>query len=137
MNESPELVHLSVERDVATLTLDSPANRNALSRQLVAELNQGLIAANASDEVRVIVLTHTGGTFCAGADLREAVTDGMERGTRALLALLRNVVGLLETWSWPSSAGMCVRAASDCSAPATWPWSAKSRRTASPRSSLA
>ena len=37
-----ELVHCSVEGGVATITLDSPANRNALSRQLVAELNEAL-----------------------------------------------------------------------------------------------
>ena len=42
----------------------------------------------------MIVLTHTGGTFCAGADLGEAVEEGMTRGTRALLALLTTVVSL-------------------------------------------
>jgi enoyl-CoA hydratase len=40
------------------------------------------------------VLTHTGGTFCAGADLAEAVRDGMERGTRALLDLLATIARL-------------------------------------------
>lgn len=88
------LVHLSTEQQVATITLDSPANRNALSRRLVAELTEYLEAADRSDDVRVIVLTHTGGTFCAGADLAEAVEVGMEQGTRSLLALLRQVVAL-------------------------------------------
>lgn len=36
------LVHYSVDRAVATLTLDSPANRNALSTRMVAELEEGL-----------------------------------------------------------------------------------------------
>lgn len=76
------------------MTLDSPDNRNALSAQLVAELLLRLRTAGAADEVRVIVLTHTGTTFCAGADLAEAVAAGMERGTRALLELLRTVVEL-------------------------------------------
>jgi enoyl-CoA hydratase len=89
-----ELVHLSVEGRTATITLDSPANRNALSRRLVAQLRDHLIAADGSDDVRVIVLTHTGGTFCAGADLAEAVEVGMEEGTRSLLALLRLVAEL-------------------------------------------
>lgn len=57
---------------VATIGLDSPHNRNALSDQLVRELRQALEAAAADDAVRTIVLTHTGGTFCAGADLTEA-----------------------------------------------------------------
>ncbi len=91
---SPDLVHLELDQHVATVTLDSPANRNALSRRLVAELTECLTAADAADGVRAIVLTHTGGTFCAGADLAEAVELGMEQGTRSLLGLLRTVVSL-------------------------------------------
>ena len=46
-------------------------------------------------EVRAIVLTHTGPTFCAGADLREqAAEGGPAAGTRRMLALLRDVVEL-------------------------------------------
>ncbi|MEW5808026.1 MAG: enoyl-CoA hydratase family protein [Actinomycetota bacterium] len=62
------------ERDgaAARLTLDSPHNRNALSTALVAELHEGLERASADPGVRVVVLGHTGGTFCAGADLSEA-----------------------------------------------------------------
>ena len=88
------LVHLDVTGGIATITLDSPSNRNALSRRLVSELTSHLDAAATSDAVRVIVLTHTGGTFCAGADLSEAVEHGMEEGTRSLLALLRRFVAL-------------------------------------------
>ncbi len=91
---SSSLVHLDVAGGVATITLDSPGNRNALSRRLVGELRSHLDNASATDEVRVIVLTHTGGTFCAGADLAEAVEHGMEEGTRSLLALLRQIVAL-------------------------------------------
>src|SRR6201981_2322008 len=53
-------------------TLNSPANRNALSTALVSQLHQGLHDAAADPVVRVVVLGHTGGTFCAGADLSEA-----------------------------------------------------------------
>ncbi len=90
----PELVHLEVDQHVATLTLDSPDNRNALSRRLVAQLSEHLARADQAAEIRAIVLTHTGGTFCAGADLAEAVELGMEQGTRSLLGLLRTVVTL-------------------------------------------
>ena len=89
-----ELVHLERSGRVATVTLDSPENRNALSRQLVGELTAHLEVVDADPGIRLVVLTHTGGTFCAGADLLEAVRDGMEAGTRALLGLLRAVVGL-------------------------------------------
>ncbi|AKK29226.1 enoyl-CoA hydratase family protein [Mycobacterium sp. EPa45] len=69
------LVTYTVEGHVARLTLDSPHNRNALSTRLVEQLHAGLRAAAADPAVRTVVLGHTGGTFCAGADLSEA-SDG-------------------------------------------------------------
>ncbi|WP_024447985.1 enoyl-CoA hydratase family protein [Mycolicibacterium iranicum] len=67
-------VLVGYERDgaVARLTLDSPHNRNALSSALVEQLHDALTRAAADQGVRVVVLGHTGGTFCAGADLSEA-----------------------------------------------------------------
>lgn len=56
----------------ARLTLNSPHNRNALSTTLVSQLHQGLRDASADPAARLVVLGHTGGTFCAGADLSEA-----------------------------------------------------------------
>jgi methylglutaconyl-CoA hydratase len=69
---SDELVHYQVNGGIATITLDSPHNRNALSAQLRAELTDHLDAATADDAVRVVVLDHTGTVFCAGMDLKEA-----------------------------------------------------------------
>src|SRR6185369_15724976 len=63
----------------AWITLDSPANRNALSAPLVSELGTHLRAAIADDGVRTIVLTGAGPAFCAGADLKnrgDAVAPG-------------------------------------------------------------
>ena len=70
------LVTLHVESGIATVTLDSPSNRNALSRQLVADCHDALDeieAASGEDGsgVRAIVLTHVPPVFCAGADLKE------------------------------------------------------------------
>jgi enoyl-CoA hydratase len=87
-----ELVHLEVEHGIATVTLDSPHNRNALSRQLVAELTGDLQAVGADQGVRAVVLTHTGTTFCAGADLSEASTGPMTGTAQGLLAVLRLIV---------------------------------------------
>ncbi|OBK89952.1 enoyl-CoA hydratase family protein, partial [Mycobacterium sp. 1165178.9] len=56
----------------ARLTLNSSHNRNALSTTLVSQLHQGLRDASADAAARLVVLGHTGGTFCAGADLSEA-----------------------------------------------------------------
>ena len=67
-----ELVHRATADGVATITLDSPRNRNALSAQVRRELQDHLDAAAAEPAVRVIVLTHTGPVFCSGMDLRES-----------------------------------------------------------------
>jgi len=73
-----ELVRVEAAAGVATLTLDSPHNRNALSSALMAELLSAVDRAVADDRVRVLVLSHTGPVFCSGADLKEtaAATSG-------------------------------------------------------------
>jgi len=78
-----ELVHLDVAAGVATITLDSPANRNALSVQLRRELLGHLDTALADDAVRVVVLGHSGRVFCSGMDLKEARGAGASRRRRA------------------------------------------------------
>lgn len=60
---------------VATITLDSPANRNALSSRLLIELHAALASALSDTVVRVIVLTGAGPAFCSGADLKESRTS--------------------------------------------------------------
>ncbi|MGY0068079.1 enoyl-CoA hydratase family protein [Streptomyces sp. QTS137] len=75
-------------RGVETLSLDAPERRNALSAALVAELADALTDAGEDGDVRAVVLTHTGNTFSAGADLREPPTP------QALTGLLRQLVEL-------------------------------------------
>jgi enoyl-CoA hydratase len=60
----------------------------------MTELEQHLSEAESADDVRAIELTHTGGTFCAGADLTEARAGGMAEGTKRVIALLRLIVEL-------------------------------------------
>ncbi len=68
----------TVERGVATITLNRPERKNALSDELVNSLADNLDRAMADDGVRTIVLTNTGNTFCAGADLK-ADTPGVAK----------------------------------------------------------
>ncbi len=89
-----EFVQYSVDRAIARIALDSPRNRNALSSALMSQLGQRLADAAKDDDVRAVELTHTGTTFCAGADLTEARAGGMAEGTRRLVALLRQIVEL-------------------------------------------
>ncbi len=71
-----EVVRYGIDRGIARVTLDSPTNSNALSSRLVEELHQRLQAAGDDPKVRAVVLDHTGNTFCAGADLKEASSGG-------------------------------------------------------------
>jgi len=89
-----ELVHYDVTENVATITFDSPHNRNALSRRLVGELVGHLEAADADPDVRVVVLRAEGRTFCSGADLTEASEDGMEQAAGVLVDLQRRITTL-------------------------------------------
>jgi enoyl-CoA hydratase len=91
---SDSLVDYSTDRGIARIALNSPRNRNALSAALVAQLDQALAAAAADDSVRAVELTHTGSTFCAGADLAEAREGGMAQGTARLMGLLRQLITL-------------------------------------------
>ncbi len=86
------LVQYSVDWGIARIALDSPHNRNALSTTMVRQLTQTLEAAAGDGDVRAIELTHTGNTFCAGADLSEASAGGMEAGSTRLAALLKLIV---------------------------------------------
>ncbi len=71
----------------AVVTLDSPRNRNALSRALLQQLQAELRSAAADPAVRVLVLTGAGPVFCSGADLREQA-DGSGRGLGGLPEVL-------------------------------------------------
>jgi enoyl-CoA hydratase len=75
-------------RGIEQLSLDSPDNRNALSAALVGELADALTDAAKDGDVRAILLTHTGNTFCAGADLRDPPPPD------ALVHLLRQIIEL-------------------------------------------
>ncbi|CAM3188613.1 enoyl-CoA hydratase [Williamsia muralis] len=84
------IVGYAAEAGIATITLDSQGNRNAISGALVEQLTARLDAARDDQAVRAVVLTHTGGTFCAGADLSEAGRTGPE----VMIDLMRSIIEL-------------------------------------------
>lgn len=87
------VVQYELAGGVATITMDSPRNRNALSKPMRAQLSAALRRAGGDDDVRAVVLTHTGTVFCAGMDLKEtAVAKPGEEGVRELPAILRLIV---------------------------------------------
>ena len=101
---SDRVLRVEVSRGVATLTLDSPTNRNALSQGMRRQLGTALTDALADDAVRVVVLDHTGRVFCSGMDLSEAAGGGsQDQGVREFPALLEAI------WSSPKPVVAVVR----------------------------
>ncbi len=94
---SSELVRSDRDGGVATITLDSPANRNALSSRLLAELGDRIGEAVADDAVRVLVLTGAGPVFCSGADMKEQRERNEQRaGAPAPRAMVEVFTALAE-----------------------------------------
>ncbi len=100
-----ELVHLAVQAGIATITLDSPANRNALSAQLRAELHSALDRTADDDTVRVVVLDHTGPVFCAGMDLKEPGNQGVTEFPTILEQIWTHPKPVVARLSGPARAG--------------------------------
>lgn len=87
-----ELVHYDVADQIATITLDSPHNRNALSRQLTTELLEALQRADEASDAKVVLLRSKDRVFCSGADLSEASTTPMQEGAKVIVGLQRAIV---------------------------------------------
>lgn len=91
------LVRYAATAGVATLTLDSDHNRNALSTPLMTQFLEHLAEAVADATVRVIVLDHAGKVFCSGADLAE--TAAAREAGQVPAAMLTDVLAAL--WESP------------------------------------
>ncbi len=73
-----ETIDYNVDQQVAYIILNRPDVRNALNQALRLELRRAIEAAEADDDVRVVVLAAAGDVFCSGADLAERL-PGAER----------------------------------------------------------
>jgi len=92
-----DLVRTATSAGVTTLTLDSPANRNALSTPLMRQLLDALGGALTDPAVRAVVISHTGPVFCSGADLKE--TAEARAAGRVPAEMLADVLAAL--WEFP------------------------------------
>src|SRR5262245_60173060 len=92
-------IALDVRDGVATVTLNGPATRNAMSRHSWDLLRVALKRCAADESARCVVVTGAGAAFCAGGDIREFVTD-IELAERpdfeARVADLRRIVQAAE-----------------------------------------
>jgi methylglutaconyl-CoA hydratase len=93
-------ITLAVADRVARLTLNRPQVHNAFDDTLIAELTAALVALDARDDVRAVVLTGAGSTFSAGADLNwmrrmAAASEAENRADSERLAALMRTLNFL------------------------------------------
>lgn len=99
---------------VALLTYDRPEKRNPINEISISELETNLIHLRDDDSVRALVITGSGNTFCAGADLThlKGVTDPAERQKRfasvpdSRRRVLRRTLALLTDYPLPTVAAV-------------------------------
>jgi enoyl-CoA hydratase/carnithine racemase len=91
---------LRPDAGVVELRLDRPDRRNALNTMLLTEVRDAIVRLGDDRDVKVVVVTGSGSTFCAGADLHEfrgVVDDVDPADTLARVRLvIRAIRGLLE-----------------------------------------
>jgi enoyl-CoA hydratase/carnithine racemase len=100
------VVLLDVEGPVATVTLNRPERRNALSGELLRDLHRLLGELDQRSDIRAIVLTGTGPAFCAGLDLTELAEPGSAlAGTAVATALPGRAKPLIGAVNGPAVTG--------------------------------
>jgi 2-(1,2-epoxy-1,2-dihydrophenyl)acetyl-CoA isomerase len=97
----------AVADNVATVQLNRPDRRNALTSEMLSELHTALLAAADDSDVRAIVLTGAGPTFCAGQDLsiftgaleghtvREAIVKYYKPLIMAMVEIEKPIIGAI------------------------------------------
>ncbi len=101
---SYETIRLAIdERGVATLTLNRPEKHNSMSARMISELSNAAEALAADRNLRAVVLTGEGESFCAGGDLAWMKEQfAADRATRIAEARhLANMLGALNTLPQP------------------------------------
>ena len=77
------MIRYEVSDGVATITIDRPEKRNALTYALLGDFVAAVQRAGEDEAARVVIVTGAGGAFCAGTDLADLATvPGPERGRR-------------------------------------------------------
>ena len=77
------MIRYDVADGIGTITIDRPEKRNAMTFAILADFIETVRKAGADDEARVVIVTGSGGSFCAGTDLSDlSRVPGESRGVR-------------------------------------------------------
>lgn len=97
-----DLSYSSVTDGIATITLNRPDKRNALSNDLIESLEQTIETVKHDESVRVMILAGEGKSFCAGMDLEGVMSDAV--GMRRMLHGLSRVARAIRRLPFPTIA---------------------------------
>ena len=100
----PDLIETRVEDHVCTITLNRPEKRNALTTAMIDSLHTAITGVAERRDVRVVVVTGAGPTFCAGLDLREL--SAQREAGRVETHSLEDALGQLERCPHPTIAAV-------------------------------
>lgn len=75
MSQNEKSVLLEVGESIATITLNRPQRHNAINRELLVQLYEAIENAGSREDVRAVILTGKGKSFCAGVDLEAVQTE--------------------------------------------------------------
>jgi len=82
------------DQGVATLTMNRPEARNAMSADMMGAMSEAIPRLAEDPEVRAVVLTGAGGAFCAGGDVKGFAADASGTGTREPVTVEQRAAGL-------------------------------------------
>jgi enoyl-CoA hydratase/carnithine racemase len=92
----PENFRWQVDGKVATITLDRPDRKNPLTFESYAELRDTFRALTYVDDVKVVVVTGSGGNFCSGGDVHDIIGPLVKMEMDGLLAFTRMTGDLIK-----------------------------------------
>jgi 2-(1,2-epoxy-1,2-dihydrophenyl)acetyl-CoA isomerase len=103
-------IELAVDRGVATVTIDRPDKKNAITFEMREQLWTAFEALAEDDEVRAVILTGGGGDFCAGMDVGEMGGGGVGRSVTKMRRLHRiaRAIAALKKPTIAAVNGVCV-----------------------------
>ncbi|WP_028601459.1 enoyl-CoA hydratase/isomerase family protein [Ottowia thiooxydans] len=94
------MAEIEYQRDgaIARIVINRPERKNALANDMRTRLTEAFHEANADDEVRAVILTGTGDTFCAGADVSrmaprdvKGARNNLQQNAHALIRALYHI----------------------------------------------
>jgi enoyl-CoA hydratase len=113
MTFSSSVITLEVNNHIATLWLDRPEKRNAMSREFVADLPLAMAAIAENDAIRVVVLAGRGKSFCVGIDLGSLIGGAPKEGSEKLSGAASNLKQIKVTRNFQAA----ISAVADCPVP--------------------